>query len=184
MTLETLIAQYGLAALFVGAGVEGESVVMLGGLMVHRGLLPYWPAIAAAAGGTFLADQAFFLLGRKFRDHPRVRTLMARPAFARAAAIFARHPTAFVFAFRFLYGLRIASPLAIGTTALPAVRFLLLNALAALLWATIFVTLGYWFGLGLEAAFGRFRAIEHLLLIGLGAAAAVALLGWLVRRRL
>ncbi len=182
MSLDALIAHYGLVALFVGAAIEGESVVMIGGLMVHRGLLSYWPAVAAVAGGSFLADQVFFLIGRRFRHHPRVRAMMARPAFTRAAAIFARHPTAFVFAFRFLYGLRIASPLAIGTTALPTRRFLLLNALAAILWGALFVAIGYWFGLGLEAAFGRFRAVEHLLLIGIAAAALLAAVAWLARR--
>lgn len=40
MTIEALIARYGLAALVLGAGMEGETVVILGGIMVQRGVLP------------------------------------------------------------------------------------------------------------------------------------------------
>ena len=50
---------------------------------------------------------------------------------------FDRHPTLFVFAFRFLYGLRTVSPVAIGTTRLPTARFMALNGTAALVWATM-----------------------------------------------
>lgn len=164
MNLEHLIAGYGLWAVGLGAAIEGETVVILGGIMVHRGVLAFLPAILVASLGSFLADQIFFTLGRRFRDHSYVRRVQARPAFQRALGAFERYPILFVFAFRFLYGLRTISPLAIGTTSLPATRFLLINALAALVWATVFISLGYLFGQAIEAMFGRVRAVEHILL--------------------
>ena len=163
MQLEELLARYGLWALGIGAGVEGETVTVLGGIMVHRGLFALLPAILAASLGSFLADQAFFLIGRRFRDAAYVRNARARPAFQRALAIFERHPAGFVFAFRFLYGLRTISPLAIGTTMFPTARFMAINAAAALLWGATFVSLGYVFGQGIEALFGRIRSVEMLL---------------------
>ncbi|WP_025293167.1 DedA family protein [Sphingomonas sanxanigenens] len=184
MMLETLVARYGLIALFLGAGIEGETVVILGGIMVHRGILPPLPAIAAAAAGSFVADQIFFALGRRFRDHRFVRRIRDRPAFARALATFERRPTAFVFAFRFLYGLRTVSPVAIGTTTLPTARFMGVNAASATLWGTTFVGAGYLFGQAIETAFGRIRPLEHVLI---PAAAVILLLaigvrGWRRRR--
>lgn len=152
MTLEAVLSQYGLAALFLGAGIEGETVVVLGGVMVHRGLIAYPAAIAAAALGSCIADQIFFALGRRFRDHRYVRRVQQKAAFRRAIDVFEQRPVLFVFGFRFLYGLRTVSPIAIGTTALPASRFMAINALAAVVWATVFVTLGYLFGEGIEAA--------------------------------
>lgn len=164
MTLEAVLSQYGLAALFLGAGIEGETVVVLGGVMVHRGLIAYPAAIAAAALGSCIADQIFFALGRRFRDHRYVRRVQQKAAFRRAIDVFEQRPVLFVFGFRFLYGLRTVSPIAIGTTALPASRFMAINALAAVVWATVFVTLGYLFGEGIEAAFGRVRDVGHVLL--------------------
>jgi len=183
MTLEQIITNYGLVGLFLGAGIEGETIVLLGGTMVHQGLLPLWPAVAAAAIGSFIADQLFFLLGRRFRDHPRVQRMQQRPAFARALRTFDKHPVAFVFAFRFLYGLRTVSPIAIGTTRLRARTFLLLNAAAAVLWGLLFVGLGYWFGQAIEAAFGRIRDAAHLVLPGLAVAVVLGMALHLVYRR-
>jgi len=57
-----------------------------------------------------------------------------------------RHPAGFAFAFRSLYGFRFISPIAIGTTRISHRLFLLLNAIAALVWTSIFSTLGYAFG--------------------------------------
>ena len=148
MSIETLIAQYGIPALFFGAMVEGESVLMLGGLMAHRGLMDLGAAVGAGAAGSFLSDQAFFYIGRHFRDHPRIRRLMARPAFAHAVAVFDRHPLPFAFGFRFLYGMRTVSPLTIGTTGFSPARFLAVNAAAAVVWAACFVLIGYAFGQG------------------------------------
>lgn len=183
MQLEQLIADYGLWAVGLGAGIEGETVVILGGIMVHRGVMAFGPALLAAALGSFIADQFFFTLGRRFRDHAYVQRVQARPAFRRALGWFGRHPVLFVFAFRFLYGLRTISPLAIGTTDLPATRFLLINAFAALIWATVFISLGSFFGQAIEAMFGRVRAAEHILLPVVIGAIVIALAVHLARRR-
>ncbi|TCM22440.1 membrane protein DedA with SNARE-associated domain [Novosphingobium sp. PhB165] len=183
MTIEQIIAQYGLFGLFLGAGFEGETMTVLGGLMAHRGLLPYWPAVLVAAGGSFFADQLFFQLGRRFRDHGFVRRMHARPAFARALAAFERHPLTFTFAFRFIYGLRTVSPVAIGTTRLATRTFVAVNAVAALVWAFIFVSLGYWCGEAIDTLFGRIRSIEHLLAGVVAVALIAALAIHYIRRR-
>ncbi|WP_159978926.1 MULTISPECIES: DedA family protein [unclassified Novosphingobium] len=182
MSLEQIITEYGLVGLALGAGLEGETVVVIGGLMTHRGILPFWPSVAAAAAGSFLADQLFFLLGRRFREHRFVRGLQRRPAFARALTAFNRHPVLFVFAFRFLYGLRTVSPLAIGTTLLSARKFLAINAAAAIVWALVFVTVGHWFGQAIEAEFGRIKSLEHLVGGALAIAAIIGIAVLLVRK--
>ncbi|MEG3088761.1 DedA family protein [Sphingomonas sp. PB4P5] len=143
MSIELLIARYGLAAVFLGAGIEGETMVITGGVLAHNGLLPVAGVAIAAAAGSFVADQAFFAFGRYFREHPRVKRAEARPAFAKALAAFERHPTVFVFGFRFLYGLRTVAPMAIGTTAIRTRNFAALNLLAAAVWACLFTGIGY-----------------------------------------
>jgi membrane protein DedA with SNARE-associated domain len=184
MTIEALIARYGMAALFLGAGLEGETVVIAGGVIAHRGLIPLAAAMAAAAAGSFVADQAFFAIGRHFRDHPRVRRIRDRPAFARALAMLERHPIGFIFAFRFIYGLRTVSPFAIGASAVSLRLFLLLNALAAILWGIAFTLIGYVFGHAVEQFLGRIIAAHHVLIctaIIAALAGAISLMSW--RRR-
>ena len=163
MTIETLIARYSLAAIFLGAGIEGETSVIAGGVLAHRELVPLWAAMAAAATGSFVADQLFFAGGRYFRDNRRVRAMSARPAFARALVTLERHPVLFVMGFRFLYGLRTISPVAIGTSSIATRTFVLLNALAAAIWAVLFTAIGYIFGHGIEELLSGFLAPDRLL---------------------
>ncbi|MDQ2764334.1 MAG: DedA family protein [Pseudomonadota bacterium] len=172
MSIELLITRYGLAAVFLGAGIEGETMVVTGGLLAHGGLMPVTGVAIAAAAGSFVADQLFFAAGRRFRDHPRVRKIEAKPAFATALGLFERHPTAFVFGFRFLYGLRTVSPMAIGTTSIRTSTFAALNAAAAVVWAIVFTAIGFVFADGIEQVFGKMKSIEHIA-IGVGIAAAL-----------
>jgi membrane protein DedA with SNARE-associated domain len=163
MTIETLIAHYGFAAIFVGAGVEGETSVVAGGVLAHRGLLPLWVAGVAAVTGSFIADQLFFAAGRHFRDHPRVRRMEQRPAFAKALVMLEHHPILFIMGFRFLYGLRTISPMAVGTSQVRARTFFLLNGLAAIVWGALFTGIGYGFGGGIERLFGDNISVGSLL---------------------
>ncbi|GAA0657192.1 membrane protein DedA with SNARE-associated domain [Sphingomonas insulae] len=157
MTIEALIGDYGLAAVFLGAGIEGETMVLAGGLFAHEGMLSLPGAAIAAAAGSFVADQCFFAAGRRFRDHRWVRRAQAKPAFARALDTLERYPVGFIFAFRFLYGLRTVSPIAIGTSHVPTRTFLWINAVAAMLWGALFTGLGYVFGTGIAELLGRYR---------------------------
>lgn len=181
MSVEAIIARYGLAAVFVGAGLEGETVVVASGILAHRGTWPLAGAMAAAVLGSFTADQLFFLIGRRWRNHPRVRRIMARRAFAKALAAFERRPTLFILGFRFLYGVRTISPIAIGTTNVSQRRFMVLNVIAALIWGVGFSALGYWFGQGLDALVARWRPTGGVLLLA-GAAAFAAVAVFLAMR--
>ncbi len=181
MTIEALIARYGLAAIFVGAGVEGETSVIAGGVLAHRHLVPLWGAALAAALGSCVADQLFFAAGRYFRDNRRVRAMSERPAFAKALVTLERHPVLFVLGFRFLYGLRTVSPMAIGTTAIRTRTFLLLNALAAAIWGVLFTGIGYAFGGGIEELFGGFLSAGRLIPIATGVIVLLVTVAQVVR---
>lgn len=180
MSIETLIAKYGLFALFAGAGIEGETVVVAGGLLAHKGLFPLPGAMAAAAAGSFVADQIFFALGRYFRDRAWVRRVRQRPLFERALGMLERHPIGFIFAFRFLYGFRTISPVAIGTTKVSARLFVVVNLISAIVWGIVFTGIGYLFGHGFEKLIERFLPDRHAILIVAlcGVALAILLGGW------
>ena len=174
MSIESFIAEYGLAAIFLGAAFEGETSVVTGGLLAHQNLLSLAGSAAAAVTGSFFADQLFFFAGRHYRDTQRVRRIAAKPAFAKALDTLDRHPTIFILGFRFLYGLRTISPIAIGTSHIPARTFVVLNAISALVWGVVFTAIGYVFGDGLIELVDEFMPRQKL--VGVAILVAVAAL--------
>jgi membrane protein DedA with SNARE-associated domain len=178
MNVDALLTHYGLAAVFLGAMAEGETFVLAGGVLAHRGLISPVEAAVAAFLGSALADQICFFIGRRARSGRLVTRARANPAFAKALAFIERYPTGYILAFRYLYGLRVVSPIAIGVSEIPVARFVALNLISAATWAALFTTLGYVFGHALDGLLGRFH-IQHPALIVLAIVGTVAaLLSW------
>lgn len=179
-----MLAHYGLVAIFIGVALEGETVAMIAGMSAHRGLFALPAVWAAVMFGTLIADQGFFYAGRLLKDRPWVARIRATSRFQKAQALFERHPQKFVLLFRFLYGLRTVSPLLIGTSGFPPARFAILNLIAAILWSSMFVGIGYIFGLGIERIFDRMPSFEQwlpylLIPVGVGLLWKI----WVRRRR-
>lgn len=183
MALEALIARYGLWAILAGAGIEGEAVVVTGGILAHRGLLPLWGVAIAAAVGSCVIDQLWFFAGRYFRDYRWVRSIAARPAFARVLGILERHPTRFIFSFRFIYGLRTVSPIAIGASAVPVGRFVVINMAAAAIWGPVMAVIGYFFGKAIDPLLENSHWVV-LVLLGAILVAGTAAIGIRLTRKI
>lgn len=173
---ERLISEYGIFAILVGAGIEGETVAFLGGIFAHRHLLPYWQVAAAAALGSFIADQIFFQIGRAASRLQIIQKVSDKPPAARVRLLLERHPTGFVLAFRFIYGMRTISPIIIGISGVPAMTFIALNAIAAAIWGIVATSLGYLLGGVVEALVGRLELHQHLIIGVIGAGALAGML--------
>lgn len=178
MTIEAFISSYGYFAVAVGTFIEGETVLILGGVAAQGGLLELPWVVLAAFLGTLTGDQLYFHIGRwKGRD-----LLQRRPGWqAKSERVFVlleRHQVWLILGYRFLYGLRTVIPFAIGAARVPPLRFLLWDMMGVALWATTVGTLGYLFGRALEAVVGDIKDYQLTLF---GVAAGLGLLVWLVR---
>ncbi|ODT07670.1 MAG: hypothetical protein ABS58_06275 [Mesorhizobium sp. SCN 65-20] len=181
-TIHYLVERYGLLAVFVGCMAEGESVAILGGFFAHQQVFAPWQAFTAAFLGAFFGDNLFFLLGRRFSGNKWVRLMRRRPGFSHAYRMVQAHPNLFVLGNRYIYGMRLVGGIAAGLSNIPVLLFIALNALSALVWAGIFVSLGYVFGLGAEHLLGEAMKTHHRLFIGLGIGVVVAVAAWLLAR--
>ena len=179
-----LISRFGPLGVGLGAGLEGETAVLIGGMIARQGMFSPEAAAIAAWAGSFAADQLFFGLGRLHRNSRYVHRLVQRPAFTRALDLISRHPIHFCFGFRFVYGFRVAGPVAIGVSHVPARLFLLLNCLSAAVWASVFTALGYSFGILAEQYAERLLSPGNLVIALLVAIIGVATIHrWHVRKR-
>lgn len=176
----TLVEQYGLIAVFLGCLAEGESAAIVAGFFAHQHVFVAWQAFATVFVGAFLGDAAFFAIGRRYATHDYVTRIRARPGFSHAYALVEKHPALYVLLNRYAYGFRVLGGVVAGLSAIPVPMFLVLNALSALIWATVFGGIGYFSGLGVEALLGDVLLHHQRLLIGVGLAVIATAAGvWL-----
>jgi membrane protein DedA with SNARE-associated domain len=180
MDVAGLIQSYGYLALAVGTLLEGETILIAAGFAAHRGYLDIFAVIGIAALCGFIGDQFFFWLGRRHG----AAVLKRWPAVARQSdrvhRLIERYHAPVIIGVRFAYGLRIAGPILIGMSPISAWRFVLLNALGAMLWAILVTGVGWLFGQAAEALFDKIERVEGWLLLGLLATGGVI---WLIRKR-
>lgn len=174
MTLTGLVAQYGYLAVFAGAFLEGETVLVLAGFAAHQGYLSLPWVIALALCGGMLGDQSCFFLGRRYGAALLRRFPKLVPGIERVDRLLQRYHAWLIIGMRFMYGLRLVGPIAVGMSRLPTWRFVAFNLLGATIWAPLIAGAGYLFGHALELLFADIKRFEEvvLLLIVVGGAAA------------
>jgi membrane protein DedA with SNARE-associated domain len=181
MDIAALIAQYGYAAVFLGALFEGETVLLLAGYAAHLGYLDLAVLTGVAALGAVAGDQFFFWLGRRHGTMLLQRRPVIRRKIGHALALIRRHPSGIILAMRFMWGLRIALPIAVGLSGVRRWRFFWLNLASAALWAPLVSGAGYTFGALLSRHLAMLHRVEHWVMLGI-AIAVLALRGYLTSR--
>ncbi|HEV3127665.1 MAG TPA: DedA family protein [Solirubrobacteraceae bacterium] len=184
-TLDTLLSNYGYAAVFAFVMVEslgvpfpGETMVITAALyagVTHH--LVVWLIWASAAAGAIIGDNIGFAVGhwggyRLLRRYgPKVHLNEAKLKVGRL--IFERHGGKVVFFGRFVSILRTYAAFLAGTNRMHWLRFLAFNAAGGIVWSGIFAVGFYYAGHALKRARGPAD-------IGLGVAAAVVLVLFIV----
>ena len=165
MTLESLIDTYGYLAILIGTLLEGETILVLGGIAAKLGYLELPWVVVCAFTGTVIGDQLFFFLGR-YRGAALLRRFPTWNAHAaKVGGMLEQHRILVILGFRFLYGLRSVTPFVIGMSRVPAIEFIVLNIISAAVWANVIGALGYLFGHGLELILGDIKRYEIALFL-------------------
>lgn len=164
--MERVLEHWGYLALAIGAAIEGEGVVILGATLAHRGTIDVRGVVLAAFAGSVCGDQTWYWIGRRYG----ARVLASRPRWseraARASERMRRWGDAYVVVFRFLYGLRTLSPLLLGMSGLPPLRFACLNVIGAAMWSGTITGAGWALGSAVEAMLGRVARVEEVVVLG------------------
>ncbi|MFA6094708.1 MAG: DedA family protein [Candidatus Paceibacterota bacterium] len=158
--LAFLIAKYGYFIIFIGGVVEGEMVLIFGGLAAHERILSLPLVITFAFLGALVSDFTFFYLGRRHGRGILLRWPHIDKYTKRPQELIHKHALWVTFAMRFLYGFRNIVPFTLGMSEMRASVFLALNTCGAALWAVLVGTGGFFFGTILEVFIGRVRQYE------------------------
>ncbi len=181
MTLETFVSVYGYPALFAGTLMEGETVLIIAGLLAHSGHLRLPWVMLVAFAGAFTADQLFFQIGRRKGKAFLERRPGWEPRIDRIRRFLVGYQVLAILGYRFLYGLRTITPVVIGASGFPTHRFVALNLCSTLLWSVVVSSAGYYFGHLVEAFLRNARHYEMIVILG---ATAIGGAIWFYRYRI
>jgi membrane protein DedA with SNARE-associated domain len=184
-TLDHLLSQYGYAAVFafvmiesLGVPFPGETMLIAASLYAgttHH--LSVWLIWAFAAAGAIIGDNLGFAVGwwggyrLLIRYGPKIRLNEAKLKVGRM--IFAEHGGKVVFFGRFVSILRTYAAFLAGSNRMSYWRFFVFNASGGIVWSGIYALGFYYAGNALKGVRGP---VDY----GLGAAAAVAVIAFIV----
>lgn len=178
--LECLIRSYGYWALLIGTFFEGETILIVGGLLAKLGLLKLSTVMVVAFVGSFSGDQMYFYIGYfKGRE-----VLSKYPKWGRRVdrvhKVIERYRNLIMLGFRFVYGMRIMTPFVIGLDKqVNVIRFSILNAIGAVIWSITIAAGGYFFGYALEGFVKDVKKYEiHVILV----ISAIGIILWIIHR--
>ncbi|HNY50115.1 MAG TPA: DedA family protein [Smithella sp.] len=174
MNIESYIIHFGYVVILVATFFAGEAILVLAGFLAHRGYLSFSLVILVAFAGSLTSDQLYYFIGRQkglayLDKHPSWKTKSER-----ILRLIEKHQNLVILLFRFIYGVRSITPFLVGVSRVSPLKYFILNAVGALVWALALTSLGYVFGHAAELILDDIKKYEFImmgiiLLAGLGA---------------
>ena len=171
----------------VGLPVPAVPVLLGVGALIGSGRMSLALALGVALAASLPADIAWYELGR--RRGGRVLSILCRISLEpdscvrRTENLFMRQGVRALLIAKFLPGLSTVAPPLAGIVGIGRSRFILLDALGALIWAGSWIGLGYVSRAGIELVAARAARFGTWLLVIIGALLAAYILVKYVQRR-
>jgi membrane protein DedA with SNARE-associated domain len=133
-----------------GVPIPGETILLAAGFFASRGNLSVGIVAGVAAAGAMIGDNLGYWLGRKLGRALVIKygryVWLTEQRFSDMERFFERHGAKTVGVARFITGFRVFTALFAGATHMPWRRFLMFNAIGAIVWSAVITMVGYFFG--------------------------------------
>jgi undecaprenyl-diphosphatase len=141
------LGHWGYLVIFLAVVMPGESLVLVGGFFAEQGVFDLKVLILVISIAAIIGDSIGYVLGRHLGrgwllKHGR-RFGLRQEHLDRVDDFFLKHGGKAVFCSHFLYLLRPLMPFVAGDRRMRYLKFLLFNAMGCIVWASVFVLLGY-----------------------------------------
>ncbi|MDZ4260262.1 MAG: DedA family protein, partial [Candidatus Sungbacteria bacterium] len=162
-----------------GLPIPEEIPLLLAGYLVYLGFLEFWMTVVVLAIGVMLADTVGYLFGRFAGDFLYIRVFgrfkFTRQILEKGKNAFDRYGEKVVLMSRPVAGLRFIVPILAGHFRMGFKKFVAYDAVAAVAWTFLLVTISYYLGTGLTLI-ADFRIIKYAIVASIGA----VLVGWVL----
>jgi membrane protein DedA with SNARE-associated domain len=134
--------------------IPSEVIMGIGGLLVGRGVMEFWPLLLIGTAGTTLGNWFWFWLGDSF-GYKRLQPVVDKwgrwltidwEDIVRAQLFFVRHGHWVIFFLRFSPFLRTVISLPAGLAHMPKVKFFAFTFAGSLVWNALLIKGGEWLG--------------------------------------
>ena len=169
-----LFQQYGYLIIFAGTFFEGETTLVLGGLLANQHHLNFWLVVGTAVLASYIGHVVFYFLGKTSSVWILEKFPSLKIKIDQAEYIIRRYETLSLFITQYVFGIRLASALSFGILDMKISKFLTLQFISCLVWAILFAALGYWVGSSLD---NLIKSVERALLVILFLGIAFAFAG-------
>jgi membrane-associated protein len=136
------------AAAFVGFILPGETSLLIGGVLAHSKVWPFWLFLLCSIIGAIAGDSVGYEVGKHFGDRikaNRLGRLVGEKRWRIAEHIFSKYHGGAIFFGRAQALLRALVPALAGMHKVPYRVFIKWNATGGVIFSTIIVSLGYQF---------------------------------------
>lgn len=181
LSLETMGEGWAYLTLGISSILTEELAPLLGGFAAEQGHVQLAGVVLACATGVFFLSAVLYFVGRWRAAWVRLKLRNSPPLVRKVLSAMRWNPWRSTFIARFVFGGRIALPLACGAAHVPPWIFLTGTAIASVVWAALLAGLGWAFGEAAVLVVGevrRFEAPIAVVLVALGAGG-----WWWLRRR-
>lgn len=135
--------------IFFGAMVfEGESFLIIAGVLIHLGALSIWEVLAVAILGVAVGDMLWYFIGTLLRKIKRAEPLIRwfESIISRLLPDFKEKPFTSLILAKYIYGTNHATLILSGVIGMNIWLFIKAEIVASLIWIAVFLAAGYFFG--------------------------------------
>ena len=172
-----LLLSYGYIIVFVGSIFEGDATLLAASFLAHRHVMSFAAVLATAAAATTLFNELVFYFSRKTGKDFLQKRVGRHPRYERIHRWVNRRSVVLLLFSRYLFGFRLAIPVACGATGMRPLTFTTVNVAGAVLWVVPVGLVGFLLGNVLESFWEGVRQWEWHIACAL-VVLLTALLAW------
>jgi membrane protein DedA with SNARE-associated domain len=164
---EHLLVQYGYILVFLGSVVEGDATLLAASFLANRGHFNLIYVMLVAGVGSTLFNEAAFHTARRAGKPFLERKAAKHKRYNGVQEWVCRRSVILLLFSRYVYGFRMAIPIACGAVGMRPLLFAVVNAAGAVLWVVPVCIAGYAFGHLLSVFWAGVRYYEWHIAVAL-----------------
>lgn len=161
-TIIQIISDYRLVAVFLGAALFGETVIISSAFLAAKGVFSLASVFSLTFLGTIVSDSIWFYFGSNIINFSR-KSEKYKDYILKIEKITGNKTFLALLFIKFLYGTRILTIIYLSIKRISFIRFLIFNTLGTLIWLPVIIGIGWFAGKGLINLIPLFNRIEYIL---------------------